>query len=172
MKTDQWMKLKVVQTKHLQKQSKCGSTTFYECYANLIKKSKFGKEICFPHKLRTMGGIDFREFPVCQSPEENVQSFDHVYGNLFYEASACPESCIIREYTGKVDYEQAKYDNSTFGLVVRFARPYTMTTYEEYLLYDFNGIVGSVGGTLGLFIRFSFYECVLKITNYFQMLGN
>ena len=27
--------------------------------------------------------------------------------------------------------------------------------YEEYLLYDFGGIIGSVGGMLGLFLGFS-----------------
>ena len=31
---------------------------------------------------------------------------------------------------------------------------------EEYLLFDFTGFVGSVGGTLGLFIGISFREIV------------
>ena len=56
-------------------------------------------------------------------------------------------------------------ENHIFGMTIRFARPYTMTTYEEYLLYDFSELVGSVGGTLGLFIGFSFYDMILKITN-------
>ena len=32
---------------------------------------------------------------------------------------------------------------------------------EEYWIYDFNGIVGMVGGSLGLFIGFSFLQCML-----------
>ena len=47
-----------------------------------------------------------------------------------------------------------------------------MTTYEEYLLYDFNGLVGTVGGTLGLFIGFSFYDVIINLTNYLKMLRN
>ena len=35
--------------------------------------------------------------------------------------------------------------------------------YEEYLLFDFNAIVSSVGGSLGLFIGFSFLQCVMSI---------
>ena len=33
--------------------------------------------------------------------------------------------------------------------------------YEEYKVYDFNGILGSVGGSLGLFIGFSFLDMMI-----------
>ena len=32
---------------------------------------------------------------------------------------------------------------------------------EEYMVYSFSGIVGTVGGSLGLFIGFSFLDCLL-----------
>ena len=32
---------------------------------------------------------------------------------------------------------------------------------EEYKVYDFNGIIGTVGGSLGLFVGFSFLDCML-----------
>ena len=32
---------------------------------------------------------------------------------------------------------------------------------EEYLVYNFSGIVGTVGGSLGLFIGFSFLDFML-----------
>ena len=32
---------------------------------------------------------------------------------------------------------------------------------EEYKVYDFNGILGTVGGSLGLFVGFSFLDCML-----------
>jgi len=35
-----------------------------------------------------------------------------------------------------------------------------MNVYEEYLIYDVKGMVGSIGGTLGLFIGFSFYNVI------------
>ena len=34
--------------------------------------------------------------------------------------------------------------------------PERLTVYQEYVVYDAIGIIGSVGGTLGLFIGFSF----------------
>ena len=33
--------------------------------------------------------------------------------------------------------------------------------YEEYKVYDYNGILGSVGGSLGLFIGFSFLDMMI-----------
>ena len=35
----------------------------------------------------------------------------------------------------------------------------------EYKVYDFSGILGSVGGSLGLFIGFSFLDMILYIIN-------
>ena len=32
-----------------------------------------------------------------------------------------------------------------------------ITVHEEYVVYDFNGIVGTVGGSLGLFVGFSYF---------------
>ena len=34
---------------------------------------------------------------------------------------------------------------------------------EEYKVYDFNGILGSVGGSLGLFIGFSFLDMMIYL---------
>ena len=36
---------------------------------------------------------------------------------------------------------------------------------KEYEIYDFNGILGSVGGSLGLFVGFSFLDCLLTGLN-------
>ena len=38
---------------------------------------------------------------------------------------------------------------------------------QEYLIYDITGFVGSVGGTLGLFIGFSFLD---TLKNWFDKL--
>ena len=36
-----------------------------------------------------------------------------------------------------------------------------ITIEEEYVVYSFTGIVGTVGGSLGLFIGFSFFDCLM-----------
>ena len=44
--------------------------------------------------------------------------------------------------------------------------------HEEYLLYDITGVIGSVGGTLGLFIGFSFWTFIGYITNGIKKFAN
>ena len=43
-----------------------------------------------------------------------------------------------------------------------------MQVQSEYLIYDFNGLLGFIGGTLGLFIGFSFYGFISTILGYIQ----
>jgi hypothetical protein len=40
-----------------------------------------------------------------------------------------------------------------------------VTIHEEYLVYDFLSFVGSVGGSLGLFVGFSFFDFGSMLTN-------
>ena len=81
--------------------------------------------------------------------------------------SLCPKSCSTWDYTGSVEaiaskgsaYQLVPSKNTTyFSLVVRYKPPGIATVYEEYLIVDFYGMVGVVGGTLGLFIGFSFFN--------------
>ena len=48
------------------------------------------------------------------------------------------------------------------GFWVQLTSP-DLKVYENYAVYDFNGIVGTVGGSLGLFIGFSVMEFMLML---------
>ena len=45
-----------------------------------------------------------------------------------------------------------------------------MTIQKEYLIHDFIGMLGSIGGTLGMFIGFSFLGVISSLMEYFQKL--
>ena len=57
-----------------------------------------------------------------------------------------------------------------FWLFYTVCYPETVMVYEEYLIYDTIGMIGSIGGTLGLFIGFSFTNAITFILNYLQNL--
>ena len=57
-----------------------------------------------------------------------------------------------------------------FGILYRFEKPETVSVYEEYYATTFIDVVGIVGGTLGLFIGFAFYDTILLLFDYFLML--
>ena len=47
-----------------------------------------------------------------------------------------------------------------FNLKIKYGAPEVVIVYEEYLITDFTVVLGSVGGTLGLFIGFSFFNII------------
>ena len=44
--------------------------------------------------------------------------------------------------------------------------------YEEYLIYDGLGLIGSVGGTLGMCVGFSFSSVINSIVSFLSFIKN
>ena len=86
----------------------------------------------------------------------------------------CPNVCRTRTFRlEREDFkDETPYVNSapildyTGGdmrqLNLKISSP-VIDVSTEFEVYDFNGIVGSVGGSLGLFIGFSFFDFLLAI---------
>ena len=51
------------------------------------------------------------------------------------------------------------------GIFIQLTSP-QIKVYKKYEVYDFSGIVGTVGGSLGLFIGFSFMDFMLMLINF------
>ena len=49
-----------------------------------------------------------------------------------------------------------------------WVKPSFMKVHEEYLLYNTIGMIGSIGGTLGLFVGFSFFNVALFVIEFMQ----
>ena len=74
----------------------------------------------------------------------------------------CSISCYQTTYYGtvsSVEWVKPGNENST-GLVITFASK-DVTERNETLAFGTTAIIGSVGGTLGLFIGFSFYGILM-----------
>ena len=67
-----------------------------------------------------------------------------------------PKTCTILQYTGEVEIDKQNLPPHELQFLYNFAPPKTTTVHEEYLIYDAIGLLGSVGGTLGMCIGFSF----------------
>ena len=80
-----------------------------------------------------------------------------------------PKTCKILQYSGEVEWDVIHYDETVRGRIMyffwSFAPPKTTILYEEYLIYDTIGLIGSVGGTLGMFIGFSFSNALETLLN-------
>ena len=97
--------------------------------------------------------MDLTEIGFCGNDTEEYFAWNHMYKTIYYSLTddLCPKLCTIEEYKGVIDYKDDKTltqaSNYSLVLYVRYGRPYKMTVSKEYLVYDFIGMFGSVGGT-------------------------
>ena len=157
--------------------SDCSSSSYYECFASEISYEEMEKEleaVCLPETIKSIGKVEFSEFETCDKSSDQNKIWDFLYTKVYQNLhdNACPKLCKIQEYSGKIDYNDDKTtsetETNTLLLHLRYSRPHTVTLSEEYLIYDSIGMVGSVGGTLGMFMGFSFYDVVVRIGHFFR----
>ena len=72
--------------------------------------------------------------------------------------------CSVSQYSGSIQYSETFSNKGEYSksFTYTFLPPKTVIVNEEYLIYDFVGALGSFGGTLGMFIGFSF----VNLTSY------
>jgi len=72
-------------------------------------------------------------------------------------SSNCKKSCSNLIYSGEISgimpfSQQNKTGNSYIFSYILTNNEFMSNIFEEYLIYDFIGMIGSVGGTLGKFL--------------------
>ena len=151
--------LKMKKIVKLSKTSNCSdSETFYTCLASNITCSKN----CTYFLKQEYYNLDQNNkmLSFCQSKNDYVcyRETRQIIYTSFYQ---CPSSCTQETYYGDttiVEQFSIRNENIT-GLSILFS---SKDVHEEIetLAYGLPDIIGSVGGTLGLFIGFSFYGFV------------
>ena len=150
-------------TNYLEQTRKCQKESYYECIVSQIDAIEFNKcsNKCIPEIFSNMGKN--YKTPFCQNNTHNRQCvFKHMskwvnsdYLNLEV-GSNCKKSCFIKEYVGEpylnTPKTSDKEDQDLYYFKFKFNK--LASTKDEYLIYDAIGMVGSVGGTLGIFIKF------------------
>ena len=80
--------------------------------------------------------------------------------------SPYPKTCNILQYSGDLEWESMSTDIGEVYFSYNFLPPKTVSVHEEYLIYYTIGFIGSVGGTLGMFIGFSISDTVEKFMRF------
>ena len=135
------------------------------------------QSICYPFSLPQLG----EHIPICSNEDDGV-CYEHDLDNLKEDQRLhCKKSCRVKEF--KVKFDMMRQDmmkwkkenwtwNETFNsenshiIEYRFEQPEWIrdqrsdepfkTVHREILAMSFMSLVGNVGGTLGMFIGFSF----------------
>ena len=145
---------------------------FYSCdiYVPSIFSYKFGRNY---------------STPFCQTIKDNKCArnlFHNKIGNKIENNftknvhSRCKHSCTILQYSAlevrnvpktMAGSKMESYDLREFKYVFGNADN-KMNAFHEYLIYDSMGMIGSVGGTFGMFIGFSMTGVISSIIEFFK----
>ena len=85
----------------------------------------------------------------------------------FKKETGYQRPCHILEYDGGKLFEDTNA-GGYFSIIYQFSPPMMKTVYEEYLIFDIVGMIGSVGGTLGMCIGFSFSGIAWTVLEFVQ----
>ena len=171
MNYNAYTKLKPEAHIYSKSKSECIEIPTYQCIVSKILSKNFADWASWSKKCIPSGLTKIFNFkaPQCNTHEEDDNALWNMDAEGFLYKYKCPKPCSILEYSGKLDYWEPKNDhgnpNNTFIINLRFQYPEVTKVYEEYLIYDFNGMLGSIGGTLGLFVGFSFSSAIELFIN-------
>ena len=110
---------------------------------------------CMPIRYKTIMKLSgVQPMPICQdSKKEMWKSLEKIWNKFL---TTCPNSCTQFQFQGKMKSLDGYFNNSkSTGLDYLYLSGY-IEVHKEYLVYELDDVVGSIGGTLGLFIGFSF----------------
>ena len=123
-------------------ETKCSYESFYECFSRLIKNSNASTSV--PGSLPSL--------PICKMT--NLHPFWKFWDKVSKNGQ-CPKICHTLQYYLETSNPFKKTENNvTFQLGFRINS--NTILHEEYLIYDVTSMIGSVGGTFGMCIGFSF----------------
>ena len=144
--------------------SECDQDSFFYCNSQTVmqfKKSnadQCGK--CLP--VLTHAYFDILNetlLPFCDNLKDEKCNIDLLTVGVNQALTECKIQCKITEYTAKtskITWEVNQHGNRSADVWI-FHSSASRTITEEYLIYDEIGMIGNVGGSLGLFLGFSFF---------------
>ena len=143
-------------TKYLKELGKCQEEPYYDCISSQIDNTEFKEcpKKCIPDVFSIMDKN--YSTPFCQDDTFNQKCVaKQMLAKDF--GSKCKKSCSKLEYYGEMEglFQRAvEYGNwNSYKFIYKLINNnFDANVYEEYLIYDTIGMIGSVGGTLGMLI--------------------
>ena len=139
-------------TNYIQENDKCQPESYYECLASQFDHMEFNdcSEKCIPNVFSNLKKSYSK--PFCKNDTKNEYSALKIMQGL-----ECKKSCFNLEYFGKLAFNMAiPSENETSNFYYFYYelvnQDFAAKVYEEYFIYDAISMIGSVGGTLGIFI--------------------
>ena len=129
-------------------------------------KKNSDKNFCLPIEFSTLIELSNNvSYPPCEDIKDQKKNYEKVLWQ--YYRTDCLRSCSYLQYDGKAKPMYGMEDIRKISVVYWFGNRNDVKMFKEYLIYGVTDVIGFVGGTLGLFVGFSFLDSVMTIANYF-----
>ena len=128
---------------------------------------------CLPTEFNTVAGLSQSGLIIqeCQSQYNLTKNWD-LKANFTNDMQSCLRSCLTTEFHGQiiVHLENSSFlEHNTFQSVVESYFSVTeLKIQKEYLVYTSVDLIGNIGGTLGLFLGYSFHDNLKLIFNFMK----
>ena len=134
-----------------------GSGNKYQCFTNLLNKE--AKKTC-QNPCMTLGTFALANVTQCQT-QEQANCMDHQYMlMLSLGTSSCMKSQFTTKYNARVDSEVTDLKENATKMEIDLGKSIIsdlVETREERYILSTLDFIGSIGGSLGLFLGFSFF---------------
>ena len=106
--------------------------------------------------------------PICTNHSAMECAGYQLYQNYAKLKQRYRRPCYILEYAGSKHYNSFGGPNNTYTLAYKFGSPEMTIEFKERLVFDTVNMIGSVGGTLGMCIGFSFSGIISTFLDFIQ----
>ena len=159
---------------YLEQDNQCSHETFVQQWMPYLLKANFSEA---PKKCANNYFLETEDFPLCgwgdgQNKTIRNAAYNVIiknYGN-FIKKIGHKRPCRVIEYSGQTtsDNYMKSLGDKTFSMKFQFGSPGMTLHYTERYVFDVVGFVGSVGGTLGMCIGFSFIGLTSTILDFIK----
>ena len=173
-----WKVVELGVEKHI-KFDDCSEYSFYECAGTKISNSDFSNcsvacmpitfpNVSYPPQCKNYESwFEDHDGDDCAECNCNWNIINEIIKNIDFN-NECPRTCSTIQYP--VFHEMDYQEEGDYAIIqYKFSIPLVVQTNKEYIIFDAIGMIGSVGGTLGLFIGFSFSNVLTIIIEYLQL---
>ena len=157
--------------RHKRVECEDGIKDSYTCFAERINKETFEScpTKCLPLAYQFLEDrIRTSTFVKCQTLEEETCMRDQILLSPRSRATInrCLNICSLRTYEAQIVETQLRYSGRKSIYLLLRAASDSRIIKEEYYIYDTPTLIGTLGGSLGLFLGFSFYDYISQAIDF------
>ena len=141
----------------------------FHCFASKVfdVSAPICKEKCVPLFLKGfLNIVKPEQNKICETYSQDL-CYQQNYDYLIQPYQSCFPRCWLNKYDVAHTRNPTESNNSTKSIVLSLISSSKVRTLKrQYYVYDTIGLIGTVGGSLGLFLGFSFFDVLCSLLDY------